>query len=530
MGFASPMQRLRLSRHREGRAAPAAGRGTSSGEEATSTAPPASWTSSLERLQVKGHRAYPDAGTSSPATEELVPLARQAASANAWPACVTAPWQPPSCLHPTIGVSSPLTFDLVDTWMDRSPRKCASTTSCTPVGAASESFPVNAFEAEGRRTLAVLPHGPHHRPRRRRERPSLRRRALHAGSPAAPEMRSHLPRLLEYPLPRAGMTRCGGDSSPRPHWRAFFSQLSGMSEETLRDRERFLRQSIAADGVTYNIYADAQGERRPWDLDVLPLILPAAEWSEIAAGVAQRARLLDAVLADLLGPQALLAEGLVPPALVFGQLGYPWPAVGLRPPEGVFLHLYAADIARAPDGRFWILSDRTQAPSGAAYALQNRMTLARAFPDAFRELGVEPLREFFTALQDSLARLAPTRGEPPLVVLLTPARTTRPTSSTSFSLASSAFLSSRDRTSSSATTPSSSRPCAACAESTPSSAASTTTTAIRGAARRLGPRRARAPRRRPRRQCPARQRPRQRHPGDRRAARLPPRRLRAPPR
>ncbi|MEZ4315737.1 MAG: circularly permuted type 2 ATP-grasp protein, partial [Polyangiaceae bacterium] len=233
-------------------------------------------------------------------------------------------------------------------------------------------------------------------------------------------MRSHLPRLLEYPPAQGRYDEVWGDSGPRPHWRAFFSQLSGMSEETLRDRERFLRQSIAADGVTYNIYADAQGERRPWDLDVLPLILPAAEWSEIAAGVAQRARLLDAVLADLLGPQTLLAEGLVPPALVFGQLGYPWPAVGLRPPEGVYLHLYAADIARAPDGRFWILSDRTQAPSGAAYALQNRMTLARAFPDAFRELGVEPLREFFAALQDSLARLAPTRGEPPLVVLLTP--------------------------------------------------------------------------------------------------------------
>lgn len=226
--------------------------------------------------------------------------------------------------------------------------------------------------------------------------------------------------LFQYPLAPDRYDELRGEGGLRPHWRTFFSQLAGMSEQTLRERERFVRQTIAADGVTYNIYADALGDKRPWDLDVLPLILPAHEWRVLAAGVAQRARLLDAVLADLLGPQELLKEGLVPPALVFGQLGYPWSAIGIRPPGGVFLHLYAADVARAPDGRFWVLADRTQAPSGAAYALQNRTTLSRAFPDAFRELGALPLGAFFTSLQDSLARLAPTRGEPPLVVLLTP--------------------------------------------------------------------------------------------------------------
>jgi uncharacterized circularly permuted ATP-grasp superfamily protein/uncharacterized alpha-E superfamily protein len=211
-----------------------------------------------------------------------------------------------------------------------------------------------------------------------------------------------------------------GDGAPRPHWQAFFTQLASMPEDTLRERERLVRQAIAADGVTYDLNADTKSAGRPWDLDVLPLILPEHEWRTIAAGVAQRARLLDAVLGDLLGPQTLLNEGLIPPALIFGQPAYPWPAVGLVPPAGVFLHVYAADLARGPDGRFWILADRTQAPIGAAYALQNRITLSRAFPDAFRELGVEPLDAFFSTLQDSLARMAPTRGEAPLVVLLTP--------------------------------------------------------------------------------------------------------------
>ncbi len=227
-------------------------------------------------------------------------------------------------------------------------------------------------------------------------------------------------RLLSYPLAGDRHDELWDGAEPRPHWRAFLAQLGGLSEEALRDRERFVQKAIASDGVTYNAYADQLGAGRPWELDVLPLILSSAEWRVIAAGVAQRARLLDAVLRDVYGPQSLLREGLLPPALVFGQLGYLWPAHSIAPAGGTFLHVYAADIGRAPDGSFWVIGDRTQGPSGAAYALQNRMTLARAFPDAFRELRVEPLSAFFTALQDSIARLSPTRGEPPLAVLLTP--------------------------------------------------------------------------------------------------------------
>jgi uncharacterized circularly permuted ATP-grasp superfamily protein/uncharacterized alpha-E superfamily protein len=207
---------------------------------------------------------------------------------------------------------------------------------------------------------------------------------------------------------------------PRPHWRAFLTHLSTLPMETMLGRSRFVEDAIASDGVTYNVYADPKGTSRPWELDLLPLILPADEWRTISAAVAQRARLLDAVLADLYGPQKLLAEGLIPPALVFGQRSFLWPAHGITPPGGVFMHVYAADLARSPDGRWWVLADRTRGPSGAGYALQNRMTLSRAFPDSFRELQVEQLAPFFRELQDSLFRLSPTGGEAPLAVLLTP--------------------------------------------------------------------------------------------------------------
>ncbi|HRP96170.1 MAG TPA: circularly permuted type 2 ATP-grasp protein [Rhodocyclaceae bacterium] len=211
-----------------------------------------------------------------------------------------------------------------------------------------------------------------------------------------------------------------GKGMPRAHWRGFVERLRKTPLQALEQRAAFVADAIESDGVTYNVYADPGGASRPWELDVLPLIIGAAEWSMLSAAVAQRARLLDAMLADLYGPRTLLAEGLLPPALVFGQHGYKWPCHGTRPPGGRFLHLYAADLARSPDGSWWVIADRTQGPSGAGYALQNRMVVSQAFPEAFRELRVQKLSGFFRSLQDGLARMAPVDGDTPLTVLLTP--------------------------------------------------------------------------------------------------------------
>lgn len=206
----------------------------------------------------------------------------------------------------------------------------------------------------------------------------------------------------------------------RPHWRTLIDQLEDLSPEVLRRRAREVREAIAADGVTYNVYADPQGANRPWELDLLPQIISAEEWQTLSAAVTQRAKLLNAVLADLYGPQTLLSEGLLPPALVFGQHGYLWPCRGIEPPGGIHLHLYAIDLARSPDGHWWVISDRTQGPSGAGYALQNRQIMSRAMPDTVRDMHVQSLLKFFHTLHNSLSELAPAGGEPPLVVLLTP--------------------------------------------------------------------------------------------------------------
>ncbi|MHA6786685.1 circularly permuted type 2 ATP-grasp protein [Pseudomonas bijieensis] len=233
-----------------------------------------------------------------------------------------------------------------------------------------------------------------------------------------------MPDLLDhYPLTTGTYHELLDDSGAvRTHWRRLFDQLQRSTSAQLVQRQALLTRQIQENGVTYNVYADPKGADRPWELDLLPHVIDPQEWKQLSAGIAQRARLLNAVLADLYGPQRLISEGLLPAELVYGHNNFLWPCQGIAPPDGSFLHLYAVDLARTPDGRWWVTADRTQAPSGAGYALENRMIVSRAFPDLYRDLKVRHLSGFFRTLQETLARQAPSDGESPLVVLLTPGR------------------------------------------------------------------------------------------------------------
>src|SRR5574343_325328 len=228
--------------------------------------------------------------------------------------------------------------------------------------------------------------------------------------------------LAIYPhSPRRYDEMLSADGVVRPHWKQFLTHLDAVAPEEMRRRLAFAEQRIQENGVTYNVYADPNGADRPWALDPLPLIISPEEWAEVSAAVAQRAALFNAMLADLYGEQTLLAEGLLPPALVYGQHGYLWPCRGIRPPGDTWLHLYAVDLARSPNGRWWVIADRTQAPSGPGYALENRLIVSRVFPEMFRDLHVEHLADFFRDQLDGLAALAPVDGgEAPHIVLLTP--------------------------------------------------------------------------------------------------------------
>ncbi|MET0266616.1 MAG: circularly permuted type 2 ATP-grasp protein [Duganella sp.] len=219
--------------------------------------------------------------------------------------------------------------------------------------------------------------------------------------------------------------------APRPHWRAMLANLEHEAPDMMRQRYEMVQRQVRENGVTYNVPADRDGRQRPWDLNALPLILPPDEWSGIEAAVIQRATLLNQILGDVYGEQRMLREGLLPPALVHGHAGFLRPCHDIRHHDDVALHFYAVDLARAPDGGWWVMADRTQAPSGAGYALENRAIIAPTFPDLLRELKVQPLNRFFRTMHDSLVHWgrrcaasgdtpAPLRdGDMPLIVLLT---------------------------------------------------------------------------------------------------------------
>jgi uncharacterized circularly permuted ATP-grasp superfamily protein len=157
----------------------------------------------------------------------------------------------------------------------------------------------------------------------------------------------------------------GEGGQPRAHWAPLVDMLTRAEPARMRDRIATIEREIRDSGLTYNMYADPKGAERPWALDALPMIIPAEEWPAIEAAVAQRARLLDAVLGDLYGPQQLLADGLLPPRLVLGHSAFRRAACGAMPGARPSLVVYAADLARSPDGRGWVVAARTQAPSGA---------------------------------------------------------------------------------------------------------------------------------------------------------------------
>ena len=212
---------------------------------------------------------------------------------------------------------------------------------------------------------------------------------------------------------------------PRPHWNTFLRALSTRQGSEIGDTLALMEREIRENGITYNVYADPKGADRPWEVDPLPLLIPPDEWAQIEAGIAQRADLLNRVLADIYGPQTLLTSGAIPAPVIFGHSGFLRPVQGLRPPGGVHLFQYAADLARSSDGRWWVVSDRTQAPAGAGYALENRLVVSRVFPQMFADLNVQHLASFFAALRDSLLYWAPkpSAGDgdsAPRVVLLTP--------------------------------------------------------------------------------------------------------------
>jgi len=217
------------------------------------------------------------------------------------------------------------------------------------------------------------------------------------------------------------------DGNVRPAWAELADTVAERGRAGLNQLSSLVHSLIDNDGITYTEVdpsrdgaAGAHSLERPWSLDTLPIVISAADWEVLEAGLVQRSRLLDAVLADLYGPRSLLTDGLLPAELVFGHPGYVRSATGIEVPGHHQLFMHACDVSRLPDGTFQVNADWTQAPSGAGYALADRRVIAHAIPDLYERIAPRPTTPFAQALRLALIDAAPDVAQDPVVVVLSP--------------------------------------------------------------------------------------------------------------
>ncbi|OOQ61596.1 circularly permuted type 2 ATP-grasp protein [Mucilaginibacter pedocola] len=206
----------------------------------------------------------------------------------------------------------------------------------------------------------------------------------------------------------------------RDHWKKLAHAYDELGLDKMEQRSREISQELRDNGVTYNVYSDPDGINRPWKLDPVPMVFSQQEWEHIEKGLKQRAELLNLILADIYGERKLISEGFIPFDLVFSHKGFLRQADKVKVPGKFQLLQYSADLVRGPLGKMWVLHDRTDAPSGAGYTLENRAAMTRVFPDLIRENQVRKISSYYQTLKNTLTRLSLQNKENPRVVLLSP--------------------------------------------------------------------------------------------------------------
>ncbi len=212
------------------------------------------------------------------------------------------------------------------------------------------------------------------------------------------------------PLPGVKDEMMTNEGAIRPLWKRLMTRLESLSADDMaRDIAR-ADQYLMNSGVFYRQYGDGQSLERPWPLSHIPVLIEEAEWAKLSEGLMQRADLLEKLMADFYGPNDLVQSGRLPTSLIAGNSEWQRPMVGVQPRSGHYLHFIAFELGRGPNGQWWVLSDRTQAPSGAGFALENRVATSRMYADIYSAENVHRLAGFFGGFRDALMALRQDRN------------------------------------------------------------------------------------------------------------------------
>ena len=206
----------------------------------------------------------------------------------------------------------------------------------------------------------------------------------------------------------------------KPGWEILSRHIRNLDSTTLESRQRDIDWMLSENGVTYNVYNDPKGLNRPWNLNIVPFVIQEEEWQSISKGLKQRVHLLDLVLKDIYGKRELIKKGIIPYEIIYGHRGFLRQCAGIEYTTPKLLSIYASNLSRGPDGRMWVVNDRTQAPSGMGYALENRSTAGRVLSTLYKNIHVRKLSGFFYDFDQMLIKASPKSRETPNIVILTP--------------------------------------------------------------------------------------------------------------
>lgn len=204
------------------------------------------------------------------------------------------------------------------------------------------------------------------------------------------------------------------------NWNLLLKNVNTIGDEQLQNLQSEIDWLMAENGVTYNIYNDPNGLNRPWNLNAIPFIIHEKEWLEVEKGIQQRAELLNLILEDIYGKRELIKNKILPPEVIYEHRGFLRQCDQIKYTTCKSLMIYSAEISRGPDGRMWVVNDRTQAPSGMGYALENRYTTSRIASELFKDINVKQPSAFFNDFNQMLKEAAPKDIINPNIVILTP--------------------------------------------------------------------------------------------------------------
>jgi len=210
------------------------------------------------------------------------------------------------------------------------------------------------------------------------------------------------------------------DMTINPSWEKLLNNFSTIGIEDITEKQKQIDWLLAENGVTYNVYNDPKGLNRPWNLNIIPFIIEQQEWKSIEKGLKQRAELLNLILKDIYGKRELIKNKIIPPEIIYSHRGFLRNCDQIQYNSSKNLLIHSSDLARGPDGRMWVVNDRTEAPSGMGYSLENRFSVRRSAPDLFKDIKIEQPFGFFNDYHQLLIDSAPTKKENTTIIILTP--------------------------------------------------------------------------------------------------------------